>query len=114
MVLGSGFSGSDSASGFSDLGSGKSVGTMPFQLCGNIEQSGLVETAAAMRTVELRPQLAAPLPCKNERVRAHPYMVHLPQRPLSYPIDPLQSSQLDRKSQRYPTHREHSWLQSAK
>ena len=28
---------------FSNLGSGKSVGTMPFQLCGNIEQSGLVE-----------------------------------------------------------------------
>lgn len=34
-----------SLSDFSDLGSGKSVGTMPFQLCGNIEQSGLVETA---------------------------------------------------------------------
>ena len=29
---------------FSKLGSGKSIGTMPFQLCGNIHQSGLVET----------------------------------------------------------------------
>ncbi len=33
-----------SHSDFSDLGSGKSTGTMPFQLCGNIQQSGLVET----------------------------------------------------------------------
>ena len=29
---------------FSNIGSGKSIGTMPFQLCGNISQSGLVET----------------------------------------------------------------------
>ena len=31
-------------SDFSGMGSGKSIGTMPFQLCGNILQSGLVET----------------------------------------------------------------------
>tara|TARA_B100000073_G_scaffold186468_1_gene154390 strand:+ start:549 stop:2069 length:1521 start_codon:yes stop_codon:yes gene_type:complete len=33
-----------SLSDFSGMGSGKSIGTMPFQLCGNILQSGLVET----------------------------------------------------------------------
>ena len=33
-----------SLSEFSEIGSGKSIGTMPFQLCGNILQSGLVET----------------------------------------------------------------------
>ena len=29
---------------FSKIGSGKSIGTMPFQLCGNIKNGGLIET----------------------------------------------------------------------
>ncbi len=35
---------SDKHSEFSKIGSSKSVGTMPFQLCGNIKNGGLIET----------------------------------------------------------------------
>ncbi len=35
---------SDKHSEFSKIGSNKSIGTMPFQLCGNIKNGGLIET----------------------------------------------------------------------
>ena len=57
-----------SLSDFSDLGSGKSVGTMPFQLCGNIQQSGLVETSFDITIGEMIKKFGKRY-CKNKNTK---------------------------------------------